>query len=59
MGDCFVAHKVIISIKIIKELLAMTDQLINKEMGRVGGKAANPSHLPSILNPPVIARNQF
>jgi len=47
----------IIPFKIIAELLAMTDELINREMGRDGGSAAIPSHLSSLRVPPVIARS--
>jgi hypothetical protein len=46
----------IISFEIIAELLAMTDVLINREMGRDGGSAAIPSHLSSLHIPHVIAR---
>lgn len=35
--------------------LAMTDALINREMGRDGGSAAIPSHLSSRREPPIIA----
>ncbi len=34
----------------------MTDDLINREMGRDGGFAAIPSHLSAHRKPPVIAR---
>ena len=46
----------IISFIIIAELLAMTDGLINIEMGRDGGRAAIPSHLSPRRELPVIAR---
>jgi hypothetical protein len=35
----------------------MTDYLIIREMGRVGGEASNPSHLSSLRKPIVIVRN--
>ncbi len=47
----------VIFIQIIEELLAMTDDLIYREMGRDGGSAAIPSHLSSRRIPPVIARS--
>ena len=46
----------IISFEITTELLAMTDGLINREMGRDGGFVAIPSHLSYRCRPPVIAR---
>jgi hypothetical protein len=46
----------IISFEITTELLAMTDDLINREMGRDGGEAAIPSHLSSRRRLPVIVR---
>ena len=48
----------IISIEIIKELLAKINHLTNREMGRFGGLSAKPSHLPPSRKPLIIARNK-